>query len=194
MIKNLTHPSFFIIPKDVLYVINQSYRAMFSREERKNLKVIEAPSARLYLIANHEDLPSVNPFESIFIPEMPKDASRLNLTLDNDIVLEGFKMNQLDFSSAKILEMTIYYHLNNSIDTNRKFNFSLEVSNRKLEFERAPLNGLHDPKRIIAGDLVADTFQFELSMMPVHGFIDVQLTTNASNAPTEYQHLTTIGF
>ena len=191
--------SFYIIPKAALYVLNQSYRAMFSRENRQNLKVIHAPSARLYLIANHKDLPSVNPFESIFIRDMPEDATKLPspVQLDDKIVLEGFKMNQLDFSNAKKLEMTLYYHLNNSFDPNdseHHFLFSFEVSNRKLEFERTPLNGQYDTKRIIAGDLVADTFTFELSMMPEHGYIDVWLSTNDSRMPQERMQLTTIDF
>ena len=172
---------------------------MFSREKRQNLKVIDAPSARLYLIANHKDLPSINPFESIFIQELPEGATKLPspIQLDDNIVLEGFKMNQLDFSNAKKLEMTLYYHLNNSFEQNESdhhFHFSFEVSNRKLEFERAPLNNEYDAKRIIAGDLVADTFTFELSMMPEHGFIDVFLSSNDPDVSEERHQLTTIGF
>ncbi len=188
------HPVFYIVPKDALYAINQAYRAMFSPEMRKNLKVLDAPSSRLYLIGNHVKLDSVSPLDAIFPQKLPDDATRVQILADDNILVEGFRMERLDFSSDRQLALTVFYRVLNQIDSNPEFQFSFEISSRSLEFHRPILDSRYDSHRLMPGDLISDRLEFELAAMPSHGFVDVKIGVATANEKAKMHALTTINF
>ena len=189
-----THPAFYIVPKDALFAINQAYRAMFSPDARRNLKVLDAPSSRLYLVGNHVNAESVSPLDAVFPGVLPENASRKSLILSDNIILEGFRMDRLDFDREKRLELTLYYRVRNQMKSDPVFQFSFELPNRSLEFERPVIGDHYAAHRLMAGDLVADKVQFDLTAMPSHGFIDVKLGLSMNGEAAQKTHLTTIDF
>ncbi|MBQ9817953.1 MAG: hypothetical protein IJM59_10895 [Proteobacteria bacterium] len=187
-------PAFYIVPKDMLFNLNQSYRKMFPPEKRTNLTVLEAPSSRLYLIGNPPDVPSVNPMENLLPTAVPSDASPFSMNFGSVLSLEGFKINKLDFDHSKTLELTLYYRVNQPLSDSLSFHFSFELSSRKIEADRPILDPKYDMHGLLPGDLVSNTFRFELTTMPSHGYLDVYLSMDNPTASAPRQHLTTIGF
>ena len=184
-------PAFFIVPRDALFDLNQAYRWTFPEGERKNLTVVDAPSSRLYLLGNHSDLPSVNPFEAIFPAEIPQNASVLRpIELGEDIVIEGFRTEHLDFDKAKTLEMTLYYRVRKAPESSESFYFEFDIPGRQFKFNRDLLSGGLDAREIIPGDLVADTVTFYFPLIQRHGVLSVQIGLSGA----ELKPLTTIEF
>ena len=182
--------AFYVVPKDAIYGLNQSYRRMFDTEERRNLNVIDAPSSRLYLIANHEEPTHVNPLDSVILASLPEDASPVTVPLGDNLSIEGFRIDSLDFTYSNTLNMTLFYRVREQLD-GEHLHIDLELSGRKRSFTRALLSGRYDDRQLLPGDLIADSMRFEVHMMPNHGSLDVNLSSDASS---DDKHLTTINF
>lgn len=196
MLHALTHndsePAFYIIPKASLFDINAAYRAQMPDHARRNLTVIDAPSARLYLIGNHEDLPSVNPLDRVFLSELPKNASPLPMAIDNDMQLLGFRIDKLDFEREKTLRFTLFYSVKQPLLDRRKFLFSLNIGSRNQTFEHALLPQNGSERLILPNDIVADEIELNTPLMPQHGILSVGLTT--SQQSDHFKNMTTIDF
>lgn len=188
---NAHDPAFFIIPKDTLFDINNAYRLMQAEGNRQNLRLVDAPSSRLYLIANHESTPSINPLDRIFIDALPKDATKIQIPLDDEIEIQGFKIEKLDFSNDKSLTMTIFYKVRRKLQDPNAFLFEFEISARKLNSENPLLPNGYDETELAKGDLVADTISFNFPMMPSHDILAIKVASAKSN---EFSPLTSIDF
>ena len=191
--ENQTTPAFYIIPKDTLYAMNQAYRSMQTESSRHNLTVLDAPSSRLYLIGNHKEVQSINPFDQILISELPKDITKLSFKLSDSIQLEGFKIDKLDFVHSKQLHITLYYQILQPMTKPHEFDFSLELKGRKRHYQH-PLVGSNDERLLNPGDLVADTIQFGDNMMPSHGSLDILIGVHSEESSETMRLLTTIEF
>lgn len=183
--------AFYIIPKDTLFGINSAYRQMFDAGGRKNLHVVDAPSSRLYLIANHEESPSVNPLDDLFIGALPKEATKMTKKLDEYITMEGFKIDKLDFASDKELAMTVYYRVTKALPDDADFRFDFEISMRKIEFEKPLLPDGYDATRLAPDDLIARSMTFSFPMMPRHDVLSLKIATARSE---DFIPVTTIDF
>ena len=190
---NNTAPAFYIIPKDTLYAMNQAYRSMQTESNRHNLTVLDAPSSRLYLIGNHKEVESINPLDSILIPNLPEGITKLSFNLSDSILLEGFKIDKLDFVHSKQLHITLYYRILQPLITPQEFEFSLELKGRKRHYQH-PLVGSNDERLLNPGDLVADAIQFGDNMMPSHGSLDIQIGIHSEESSGMMRPLTTIEF
>ena len=174
--------AFYIIPKDALFDINITYRHMFAQGARRNLPVIDAPSSRLYLIGETAESTSSNPMDSIFINELPKEATKMQIPLDDEITLEGFKIDKLDFESQKILTMTVFYRVTQKINAQNQLKFSFEIVNRKIGFEVPLLPNHYDVTELAPSDIVARKIDFSFPMMPRHDVLSVKIATAQSEA------------
>ena len=180
--KSPAEAAFYIIPKDALFDINITYRHMFAQGARKNLPVIDAPSSRLYLIGETAESTSSNPMDSIFINELPKEATKMQIPLDDEITLEGFKIDKLDFESQKILTMTVFYRVTQKINAQNQLKFSFEIVNRKIGFEVPLLPNHYDVTELAPSDIVARKIDFSFPMMPRHDVLSVKIATAQSEA------------
>lgn len=180
--KSPAEAAFYIIPKDALFDINITYRHMFAQDARKNLPVIDAPSSRLYLIGETAESTSSNPMDSIFINELPKEATKMQIPLDDEITLEGFKIDKLDFESQKILTMTVFYRVTQKINAQNQLKFSFEIVNRKIGFEVPLLPNHYDVTELAPSDIVARKIDFSFPMMPRHDVLSVKIATAQSEA------------
>ena len=180
--KSPAEAAFYIIPKDALFDINITYRHMFAQGARKNLPVIDAPSSRLYLIGKTAESTSSNPMDSIFINELPKEATKMQIPLDDEITLEGFKIDKLDFESQKILTMTVFYRVTQKINAQNQLKFSFEIVNRKIGFEVPLLPNHYDVTELAPSDIVARKIDFSFPMMPRHDVLSVKIATAQSEA------------
>ncbi len=176
-------PAFFVIPKDAIYGLNQRYRQMFDPQPRQNLNVIDAPSSRLYMIANHKIRTSINPLDDIIISELPEDATPIPtpIVLDDHLTIEGFRIDSLDFTYSNTLTMTIFYRVQQTYDYDETLNVNLELSGRKRSFKHSLLARKYDDRLFLPGDLIADSMKFEVHMMPNHGNLDVNISTENSS-------------
>ena len=180
--KSPAEAAFYIIPKDALFDINITYRHMFAQGARKNLPLIDAPSSRLYLIGETAESTSSNPMDSIFINELPKEATKMQIPLDDEITLEGFKIDKLDFESQKILTMTVFYRVTQKINAQNQLKFSFEIVNRKIGFEVPLLPNHYDVTELAPSDIVARKIDFSFPMMPRHDVLSVKIATAQSEA------------
>ena len=180
--KSPAEAAFYIIPKDALFDINITYRHMFAQGARKNLPVIDAPSSRLYLIGETAESTSSNPMDNIFINELPKEATKMQIPLDDEITLEGFKIDKLDFESQKILTMTVFYRVTQKINAQNQLKFSFEIVNRKIGFEVPLLPNHYDVTELAPSDIVARKIDFSFPMMPRHDVLSVKIATAQSEA------------
>lgn len=180
--KSPAEAAFYIIPKDALFDINITYRHMFAQGARRNLPVIDAPSSRLYLIGETAESTSSNPMDSIFINELPKEATKMQIPLDDEITLEGFKIDKLDFESQKILTMTVFYRVTQKINAQNQLKFSFEIVNRKIGFEVPLLPNHYDVTELAPSDIVARKIDFSFPMMPRHDVLSVKIATAQSEA------------
>lgn len=180
--KSPAEAAFYIIPKDALFDINITYRHMFAQGTRKNLPLIDAPSSRLYLIGETAESTSSNPMDSIFINELPKEATKMQIPLDDEITLEGFKIDKLDFESQKILTMTVFYRVTQKINAQNQLKFSFEIVNRKIGFEVPLLPNHYDVTELAPSDIVARKIDFSFPMMPRHDVLSVKIATAQSEA------------
>lgn len=188
-------PAFYIMPKDMLFGINQAYRGMYPSGKRKNLTVVEAASSRLYLIGNHKDVRSVNPLDQSFMNALPVEGvSKRQVALEEGVTLEGFKIDKLVTGGGNLLELTVYYRLSHELERTAYFAFALDVANRKLEFKK-PLYG--DPAlqaRLLPGDIIADRIRFDLPMLPAQGSIGIRIGMADQGMERDLTLLTTIDF
>lgn len=183
--------AFYIIPQDALFDINITYRHMFAPGTRKNLPIIDAPSSRLYLVGEAENAPSSNPMDDLFIENLPKEATKMQRALDEEITLEGFKIDKLDFESKKILTMTVYYRVTQKISPRNQLKFSFEIVNRKIGFDVPLLPGKYDATALAPSDVVSRKIDFAFPMMPRHDVLSVKISTEQSDA---FVPITTIDF
>lgn len=190
-----SNPAFYVVPKDTIYSINQSYRALFSPESRHNLKVIDAASSRLYLIGNRDkEAKDINPMNDLLPAKIPDDASRLDIDLDEDIAIEGFRMDRFDLKRDHAIELTLYFRVKKIPDPNRHFVFSFDVANRNVTMQRPLLDRRYEIQKLIVGDLVASKLSFELTAMPPHGNVEVRFGSSRDGQATPLHALTTVGF
>lgn len=188
-------PAFYIMPKDMLFSVNQAYRGMQSVGVRKNLTVVDAASSRLYLIGNHKDVPSVNPLDQSFLNELPSQSiSRRQIALNDNVLMEGFRIDRLVTGGNNSLEMTVFYRLSHEIETPIFFAFALDIANRKLDFRKPLFGDTSMQSRLLAGDIIADRIRLDLPMMPAHGSIDIKLGISDQNMTRDLYSLTTIDF
>lgn len=188
-------PAFYIMPKDMLFGVNQAYRGMFPAGERKNLTVVDAASSRLYLIGNHKDVPSVNPLDKVLWNALPtENVSRRQITLDDRVQIEGFRIDRLVTGGGNSLELTVFYRLSHELETPFSFAFALDVANRKLAYRKPLLDDPAAQSRLLAGDIIADRMHFDLPMMPAHGAIDIRVGISDPSMTRELYPLTTIDF
>ena len=190
-----SQPAFYIIPKDTLFEMNQAFRQMFPPQTRQNLHVVDAPSSRLYLIGNHTTTTSVNPFNQIFVSNLPTHATKTHIDLDDTLAIEGFKLDQrLNLQQNSTLYLTVYYRIKQPIITPRSLEFSIELPNRKIDFVQPLLGKKYDITRLLPGDLVADSMAFELTMMPARGVFDISVASSQAKISQAKHHLTTIDY
>ncbi len=184
--------AFFVVPKDAIYGLNQSYRQLFDPQHRQNLNVIDASSSRLYLIANHEVRTSVNPLDEIIIASLPEDATPISpaLRLDEHLSVEGFRIDKLDFTYSNTLRMTLFYRVDQPFDEDEMLRVNLELSGRKRSYTHRLLTGKYDNRLLLPGDLVSDSMKFDVHMMPNRGEMDVMISAKDA----EEHRLTTINF
>lgn len=191
---DLSKPAFYIVPRDALFNINQTYRALFEPEKRHNLNVLDAPSSRLYLIGNHLE-ESVSPLEKLLPAQLPSDASKADIDVSDVIKVVGFRPEKLDSSKSKMLELTIFYRVLKPIESNMEFLFTVKIGSRLVDFNRSLLPNRYDAHRLIPGDLVARRIQLELPAMPAHGVMDIALGGVVPDMEMgEMTHLTTVSF
>ncbi len=186
--------AFYIIPKDALFGMNQAFRERFPIGTRKNLRVLDAQSSRLYLIGSSETIESLNPFDEKLPAQLPDDATPLTIDLNEFVTVIGFRVDKFEHQPRKRLQLTVYYHLKKAINGRQQFGFSFEFASRNLSFERPVFDEAYDARQLLVGDLVASTQTFELATIPEHGYIDVNIAIKEPNASTNTFRLTTIGY
>ncbi|MBQ9395402.1 MAG: hypothetical protein IJU23_07790, partial [Proteobacteria bacterium] len=187
-------PGFYIVPRDAFFNINQTYRALSTPENRHNLRALDAPSSRLYLIANHLD-EAVSPLDKLLPEQLPDDVSKSNIQVADGIEVVGVRPEKLDFSKAKMLELTVFYRVSKPIESNMEFRFTVTIGSRLIDFTRPLLPNRYDPHRLISGDLVARRIRLDLPAMPSHGVMDIAIGAALSDVQESEQfHLTTIDF
>ena len=120
--------------------------------------------------------------DSIFINELPKEATKMQIPLDDEITLEGFKIDKLDFESQKILTMTVFYRVTQKINAHNQLKFSFEIVNRKIGFEVPLLPNHYDVTELAPSDIVARKIDFSFPMMPRHDVLSVKIATAQSEA------------
>ena len=97
----------------------------------------------------------------------------MQIPLDDEITLEGFKIDKLDFESQKILTMTVFYRVTQKINAQNQLKFSFEV----------PLLPNHyDVTELAPSDIVARKIDFSFPMMPRHDVLSVKIATAQSEA------------
>ena len=198
MIRNLvdadqSQPAFYIVPRDALFNINQTYRGLFLPEHRHNLRVLDAPSSRLYLIANHIE-ESFSPLEKLLPEQLPDDVSKASIQVADGIEVVGVRPEKLDFNKDKRLEFTIFYRVSKPIESNMEFRFAVSIGSRLIDFNRPLLPHRYDAHRLVPGDLVARRVRLDMTAMPSKGVMDIAVGTVLPGAEGEVYHLTTIKF
>jgi hypothetical protein len=135
------------------------------------------------MIANHKIRTSINPLDDIIISELPEDATPIPtpIVLDDHLTIEGFRIDSLDFTYSNTLTMTIFYRVQQTYDYDETLNVNLELSGRKRSFKHSLLARKYDDRLFLPGDLIADSMKFEVHMMPNHGNLDVNISTENSS-------------
>ena len=185
-------PAFYVIPRDTLFSINESYRAYFDADQRRNLKVIDAPSSRLYLIGDQESEIDINPMNEILVSRVPEDAEPFAKPLSDGIFLEAFRID--DAKHWPSIDLTVFFRVVRVPEHDEKFSFTFSVGSRNVTLERPLLPRNLPALKLLEGDLVASPMHFELTAMPAHGTVDIGVGIVDGKNVAESVSLTTVGY
>ncbi len=190
------HPSsaekaYFIVPKDVLYEVNQAYRESFPTEERRNLTVTEAPSSRLYLLTNDETQTSINPLNRVIMDKLPEDATIFTRKLSPDLSLVGFRVDRFTWEPTGRIDLTMFYHVDSAFQTPLSIRFIADWANNSSISAHALDQLVYASSEWLEGDVIADHVTIPLSGNATHAIFEISMCIVGSDNQCEDRELIT---